>query len=268
MSALPPLTLLPIGVVRTPFADRVSAPRQSYVAKDVPGTIVLEPGRDFEHALEDVSGWEYLWVVYWFHLNRGWRPKVLPPRSQVKRGVFSTRSPHRPCPIGLSVVRLERVDGLSVHVRGVDMVDGSPVLDLKPYVAAADAIPEAGKGWLGAQDPVVPFDVAWSILAEEQLAWLRDNGKDDLREAALRTLTLGPQPHPYRRIRDDGDGAFRLAVKDWRVRFRVRERRVEVERIDTGYRARQLAGDATEDVAIALHRRFVERFGDNETQKT
>ena len=87
------LTLRPIGVIHTPFVDRVSAPRQTYVAPDAPGTIVLEPGNDFEHALSDLDGWAYVWVLYWFHHNTTWRPKVLPPRSAHKRrGVFATRS--------------------------------------------------------------------------------------------------------------------------------------------------------------------------------
>ena len=73
------LQLRQIGVLRTPFPDRVSAPRQTYVARDAEATIVLDPGRDFEHALSDLESWEYLWVLYWFHLNEGWRPKVLPP---------------------------------------------------------------------------------------------------------------------------------------------------------------------------------------------
>src|SRR6202042_3087805 len=116
---------------------------QGYVDPEAEGTIVLEAGRDFEHALSDFAEWDYLWVLYWFHLNDGWRPKVLPPRSKVRRGVFSTRSPHRPSPIGMSVVKLVRVEGLTVHVRGVDMIDGTPVLDIKPYVPSADAIPDA-----------------------------------------------------------------------------------------------------------------------------
>ena len=249
----------------TPFPDRVSAPRQTYAARDVPGTVVLVPGRDFEHALADVASWEYLWVLYWFHLNTGWRPKVLPPRSKVRRGVFGTRSPHRPCPIGLSVVRLERVVGLTLHVRGVDMVDASPVLDLKPYVAAADAIPDAGAGWLATADPIAPFAVSWAPLAEEQLSWLAGSGVD-LRAAIEAKLSLGPEPHPYRRIRKDGAG-FRLALKEWRVGFRVDgERCIVVDRIDTGYRSRQLleAGPASLD----LHRAFAARFGDKSFQQT
>ena len=120
---LAPITLTPIGVVRTPFADRVSAPRQPYAARGARGTIELSPGRDFEHALSDLEGWDRLWVVFAFHLNPpgAWRPKVLPPRSAGKRrGVFSTRSPHRPNPIGLSVVRLDAVRGLSIDVSDVD----------------------------------------------------------------------------------------------------------------------------------------------------
>src|SRR5688572_21518724 len=94
------VTFTPIGVVRTPFPDRVSTPRQPHAAADAEGTIELVPGMGLEHAICDIEGWDHLWVVFWFHLNAGWRPKVLPPRSAGKRrGVLSTRSPHRPNPI-------------------------------------------------------------------------------------------------------------------------------------------------------------------------
>jgi tRNA (adenine37-N6)-methyltransferase len=264
------VTFVPIGVVRSPFADRVSAPRQPAASREAQGTIELFPGRSHEHALEDLDGWERIWVVFCFHLNPpgAFRPKVLPPRSAGKRrGVFSTRSPHRPNPIGLSVVRLDAVRGLVLHVRDLDMVDGSPVLDLKPYVPYADAFPEARTGWLsplvtelGASAPPDPepgFAVAWSPLAAAQAAWLRDHHGVDLVAPVERVLELGPQPHPYRRIKPDGDG-FRLAVKDWRVRFRVDGREVTVEAIRSGYRPAQLAEAATPEVAV--QRAFVERF--------
>jgi len=255
------LTLRPIGVIHTPFPDKVSAPRQSYVAREAVGTIVLEPGRDFEHALADLSGWEYLWVLYWFHLNDGWRPKVLPPRSKVRRGVFSTRSPHRPNPIGMSVVQLVAVEGLTVTVKGVDMVDGTPVLDLKPYVAAADSIPDARAGWLASSDPLPPHTVAWTELARAQAAWLRDTFGVDLITPVDRTLALGPEPHPYRRIRMDAQGTL-LAVKDWRVRFAIAPgeestRCVKVISIGTGYRASQLADPSLP--GIEPHRAFAAR---------
>jgi tRNA-Thr(GGU) m(6)t(6)A37 methyltransferase TsaA len=126
----------PIGIVRSPFRERVDAPRQSTArdARGVAGTIELFAGHDFEHALSDVDRFDHLWVLFVFHRNveqgRGWKPKVLPPRSVKRRGLFATRSPHRPNPIGLSVVRLLRVDGLVLHVEDLDILDGTPVLDL------------------------------------------------------------------------------------------------------------------------------------------
>jgi len=223
------VTFTPIGVARTPFLDRMSAPRQPYAARGVKGTIELFPGRDFEHALEDLAGWDLLWVIFWFHLNEGWRPKVLPPRSAgERRGVFSTRSPHRPNPIGLSVVKLIEVSGLVLHVSDVDLLDGTPVLDIKPYVPYADAFPDARTGWLEPlpeqqaprssreakpRDPVPGFKVVWSELAAAQAAWLRETHGVDLAPPVNTILELGPQPHPYRRIKKQREG-FLLAVKD------------------------------------------------------
>ena len=132
----PRLTLDPIGYLRSSLATKVEAARQPRAALGTPARIELLPGRNFEHALEDLERWELIWVIFWFHLNPGWRPKVLPPRSTTgRKGVFATRSPHRPNPLGMSVVRLERIEGLVLHIRDTDMLDGTPVLDLKPYVA-------------------------------------------------------------------------------------------------------------------------------------
>lgn len=266
---LGPVTFTPIGFARTPFADRLSAPRQPYAARGVEGTIELFPGRDFEHALEDLEGWDYLWVIFWFHLNKDWRPKVLPPRSTERRGVFATRSPHRPNPIGISVVKLVEVSGLVVRVSDLDLLDGTPVLDLKPYVPYADAHPRARTGWLEplaeeigedaapVRDPEPGFEVAWSDLAAAQAAWLLDEHGVDLRQPVNAILSLGPQPHPYRRIKRAGEG-YRLAVKDWRVQFRVDGRRVLVEAIESGYRPKELL--TSQEEAVAIQRDFVARW--------
>src|SRR5262252_9269161 len=106
-SVLPPkLHRRPIGVLSTPFREKMSAPRQAALARGVEGTIELLPM--YEHALADLAGIERIWVLFWFHLADGWRAKVLPPRSTRRRGLFATRAPHRPNPIGLSAVRLVR----------------------------------------------------------------------------------------------------------------------------------------------------------------
>lgn len=261
------LTLEPIGIVRTGLSSKVEAARQPSAAAGVQGRIELIPGKNFEHALEDIEGWEYIWVIFWFHLNPSWRPKVLPPRSTSgRKGVFSTRSPHRPNPIGLSCLRLERVEGLTLHVADVDLVDGTPVLDIKPYVPYTDAHPAARSGWLedaprsidgpAPPDPVDAFEVHFEPLAAEQCAWIEARTGLAIRARTEATLGLGPEPHPYRRIRRDGDG-FLLAIKEWRVRFEVSARAVRVTEFLSGYRTSQLERADTADDLIKTHRAFL-----------
>jgi tRNA-Thr(GGU) m(6)t(6)A37 methyltransferase TsaA len=266
MLAIPTLTLDPIGFLRSSLATKVQAARQPRAAAGTPARIELLPGRNFEHALEDLAHWELIWVIFWFHLNPGWRPKVLPPRSTTgRKGVFATRSPHRPNPIGMSVVRLDRVDGLTLHIRDTDMLDGTPVLDLKPYVAYTDAHPGAGSGWLEdaarpdtpvqPADPVRAYGVQFEALAAEQARWIEVHTGLTIRARIESTLALGPTPHPYRRIRRVDDG-MQLSVKEWRVGFTVVERDVRVISICSGFRASQLdAGGA--DESLRPHREFV-----------
>jgi len=258
------LTLEPIGYVRTSLETKVEVARQPRAAGVAAGRIELMPGKNYEHALEDLDGWEYLWVLFWFDRNEGWRPKVLPPRSRAgRKGVFATRSPHRPNPLGLSAVRLERIDGLTLYIGEIDMLDGTPVLDIKPYVAYTDAIVAARSGWLADEaaprDPIPAFDVQWDDAAAEQAAWIEAHTGLALRERATAALALGPEPHPYRRIRRDGEG-FVLAVKDWRVRFDVTERLVRVHAIASGYREAQIDAGHARGVDLTTHREFRERW--------
>jgi tRNA (adenine37-N6)-methyltransferase len=265
--AATPLTITPIGVLHTPFQERASAPRQPPAARGARGTIEIFPAAGMEHALEDLESWSHIWVLFWFHLNQGWRPKVLPPRSRSRKGVLSTRSPHRPNPIGLSVVELERVDGLILHVKDVDMLDGSPVLDLKPYVSYTDALPGARDGWLKPlaepdaierpADPEPGFEVVFAGEALAQALFLQETFALDLITPITDALSIGPAPRAYRRIRAEGD-ALRLAFKEWRARFRVEGRSVTVLALGTGYRPRELVDS---DPALEPHRAFVARFG-------
>lgn len=238
---------------------KIEAARQPAAAQGATGVIELYPGHNFEHALDDIAAWERLWVIFWFHQNTGWRPKVLPPRSSAgRKGVFATRSPHRPNPLGLSVVRLDCVAGLKLFVRDVDMLDGTPVLDLKPYVPYADAFPDSRSGWLDApRDPIAGFTVNYAPRAAAQLEWLAARCALPLRSRIAEILSLGPQPHPYRRIRRENDGLLRLAVQDWRVRFSVTDTQVLVLEIFSGYRNSQLVDDVhSPGSAIGLHRDF------------
>ena len=199
------LNLQPIGVVHSPFKERVDAPRQPILARGVQGTIELFSGRNLEQALEDIQGFNFIWVLFWFHLNTTWKPKVSPPRSGLRRGVFATRSPYRPNPIGMSVVELCKVDGLILSVQNLDILDGSPVLDLKPYIAYTDSVPDASSGWLEApSDPqpdyAVEFSAAGAGAAElPELRLCAGNCRALRGRAAAGTGTAGLSPHSQRR---------------------------------------------------------------------
>ncbi|MET0279887.1 MAG: tRNA (N6-threonylcarbamoyladenosine(37)-N6)-methyltransferase TrmO [Steroidobacteraceae bacterium] len=258
----PTLQLDPIGHMRTAHATKVEAPRQPAAAPDAPGVIELLPGRNLEHAIEDLIGWERIWVIFWFDRNQSWRPKVLPPRSTTgRKGVLATRSPHRPNPLGLSVLRLDAIDGLHLRVRDVDLLDGTPVLDIKPYVSYTDAFPDSGSGWLKERDPRPAYTVSFSALADRQLEWLAARAELPLRARVVNTLALGPQPHPYRRIRRGEGGRMTLAVQDWRIDFQVEGPQILVAAIRTGYRASQLvAAPADAQDNLCMHREFMATF--------
>jgi tRNA-Thr(GGU) m(6)t(6)A37 methyltransferase TsaA len=263
-----PLVVHPIGIIRTPYSDRASAPRQPNAVTPAEGTIELFNGHNYHHGLEDLESWRYIWVLFWFHLNQGWSPKVLPPRSPKKRGVFSTRSPYRPNPIGLSVVELCGIEGRTLRIRGVDMVDGSPLLDIKPYVPYADAV-EANDGWLSASDgfpagaPIVHYSVEWSDAALAQIRWLEERTALPLRVAIDERLALGPG-HYYRRVMIDENGLL-LAYRSWRVRATLEGTSIRVSEVFSGYRSADLDDDRVVETrwaedALALHREYVECF--------
>lgn len=137
------ITFKPIGVIRTDFPQKRAVPRQPSVCANLVGCIEL--GKDVfnnpEHALERLDDFSHLWIIYHFHKNDSHaKAKIAPPRLHGDRvGIFSTRSPHRPCPIGLSLVEIDRIDGHKIYFHGTDMVDGTPVLDIKPYIPRYDS---------------------------------------------------------------------------------------------------------------------------------
>lgn len=156
LAALPAYTLpadqqfvlKPIGVVHSTFVWREQAPRQPTVGKPEEATIVLRPG--LQNTLKDLEGFERAWVLFWFHHSRGWKQQIIPPRDAVKRGIFATRAPDRPNALGLSAVSIVAIYGTRITIRGHDLLHGTPVLDLKPYIPAYDAFPQAAAGWVDA----------------------------------------------------------------------------------------------------------------------
>lgn len=189
-------------------------------------TITLLPHRNYEQALTDIQGFERVWLVYIFHENfqdgkPHWKPKVLPPRGRIKRGVFATRAPYRPNPLGISVVRLLDVQGLVLRVGDCDLLDGTPILDIKPYIPLYDSFPESHTGWLE-EIGTEPFTCDYTPEALQELnSALKEHPTLD--ETLRRVLSLDPFPHPYRRIRqcDGKENCYEYAYQTWRISYIV-----------------------------------------------
>lgn len=150
-------TCHPIAFVRSPYERRIDAPHQPTVVEGTEtGTVaeaIIEFAADFPAAaFRDLAGFERIWLVFVFHRSEGWKAEVRPPRGGGKRSVLATRSPHRPNAIGLSAVELVAVEEQALRVRGVDLLDGTPILDIKPYVPYADAFPGSRAGWIDGID--------------------------------------------------------------------------------------------------------------------
>ena len=146
-----------IAHVRSPYRTRMDAPHQATVTAGTqtgdPAEARIEFVPGFPNgALADLHGFSRIWVLFVFDRSEGWTARVRPPRGGGKRGVLSTRSPHRPNPIGLSAVELLGVEDGALRVRGMDLLDGTPVLDIKPYVPYADAFPDSAAGWIDVLD--------------------------------------------------------------------------------------------------------------------
>lgn len=137
------VTFKPIGIIRSDFPEKRAVPRQPSVCSKLSGYIELNKDvfNNPEHSLDRLSDFSHLWIIYHFHKNDSHaKAKVAPPRLGGERvGIFSTRSPHRPCPIGLSLVEIDRIEACRIYFHGTDMVDGTPVLDLKPYIPRYDS---------------------------------------------------------------------------------------------------------------------------------
>ena len=202
----------PIGVLRTPFGEKFGVPRQSGLIPEARAVLKLRADPEFPLALERLDEFSHLWIVFVFHANAGqaWRPTIRPPRVDAPRkiGVFASRSPHRPNPIGLSAVRLERIDrtprdGIELHLAGVDFLDGTPVLDVKPYLPYTDRIDEATSGWVEGEIPRYP--VRFTEACRDEIARAAREKDLPYLELLLRqTIELDPRPTSQKRANPIG----------------------------------------------------------------
>ena len=210
-------TLKVIGFFQGNTTSKHRAPRQPDATLGIDGTIELMKGQDFEQALLDIASFSHIWLIYGFHSAKGWKPMVLPPRGDKKRGVFATRSPYRPNPIGISVVKLVKISGLKIQVQGTDLLDGTPIYDIKPYIPYADSISDANAGWID----TLNHNETEIVLSEEMQLLMKDSESAHIIMHAKQILRDSPYPHPYRRIKQVKENMYEVAIKEWRIQYRI-----------------------------------------------
>lgn len=225
------MNLTPIAYIRTEFSEKFGVPRQSGLAGSLRGTIVFEPEYRNADALRGLEGFSHLWLIWEFSANtdRGeWQPTVRPPRlgGNERMGVFATRSPFRPNPLGLSCVEIEGIEpdtpeGTVIHVRGADLMSGTPIYDIKPYVKYADCRPHAVCGYVDELKErtlkvTIPSEVAANVTDKSVF------------EALVETLSLDPRPSYH----DDPERIYGLSFAGMNVRFKVFLRNLIVVSID------------------------------------
>lgn len=207
--------LVPIGFIKSCFNEKLTIPRQSGLTPSATATLTLVPPFNDPDALRGLEQSSHIWLEFIFHQHSSdqWRPLVRPPRlgGNQKHGVFATRSPFRPNRLGLSVVRLDSIEGCTLQLSGVDVLNGTPVVDIKPYVPYADCLPDAD--YPLARHPPKRLAVDFAIKVDEPLKTLLTD-----------VLSLDPRPAYH----DNPHRIYRCRISEQEVSFTVNENRVEV----------------------------------------
>lgn len=222
----------PIGILESCFQEKFATPRQPGLVKDAYSKLKIFSEFTPEHSLEGLKGFSHIWLLSWMHLctNKSFHPKIHPPRLKgAKIGVFSTRSPHRPNPIALSVAKIDRIENDTIYLSGLDLVNGTPILDIKPYLKICDYIPEAKCGWVE-ENEFPQLKVKFSEQALKELA-----ACDNPNLKSLIEETLSSDPRNRRdntQMSKDFEMGFFIANHD--IHFCVKDGVAEVLNIETG----------------------------------
>ncbi len=188
-----------IGFVESCYVDKFGTPRQPGLAPDSKAFLKISHEWQPESSLQGLGGFSHLWVLFWFHKNSEnsrFHAKVFPPRMEGEKvGVFATRSPHRPNPIGLSLVKIQSIERNGVWVSGVDLIDGTPILDIKPYLHYAESLSEAKSGWVEDKSELTHIEVEF-LCTQVLEKW--KNQRPEIESLIVQTLKLDPRPGVYK----------------------------------------------------------------------
>lgn len=223
----------PIGHIDSCFKQKFTIPRQPGLVKEARAKLILLPEYSQEETLRGIEKFSHLWIIFVFHqsIRTNKKTTVRPPRlgGREKRGVFATRSNFRPNPIGQSVVELEKVEKIGkhyvLHLKGIDLLDQTPVLDVKPYIPYADSIPTATADFAStAPEPI--YNVEFSETALQQIAAASKILHSDMQKFVIQLLSYDPRPAFYEGEVDKSE--FVTQIYDYQLRWRIKDNRVTV----------------------------------------
>lgn len=269
-------SISPIGILRGGFVNSQVAPRQGAYSSVAESAMIELYSRyegrpsNFAQALQDLEGFERAWVVFGFHESQGWNPQVRPPRGDGrKRGLFATRSPHRPNRIGISSVKIDAVDisKLRISISEHDLLEGTPIFDVKPYIPKADAFPQAKAGWVDDIEASA-YALHEGREAKQHLEWLEAHGEKRLRLFLNEQLRFQPFDDDRKRIDIEGSGDrekigphLTVSFRTWRIDFALKApHEIFVHAVRSGYSPLELSDEDDPYLDKKLHQSFVEFF--------
>lgn len=202
----------PIGYIESCYKDKFGTPRQPGLAPSAWSKLIIDGSLQPQEALDGLDGFSHCWLIFTFHANtnKKYHAKVHPPRLEGKTiGVFATRSPHRPNPIGLSLVKIEKIEKDSIYFSGADLIDGTPILDLKPYLKDVECLPEAKSGWTQ-EVTKNQWQVVFNEETQIQLSlWQKKHPDKNILSMIQETLSLDPRPLVYRGYEEQENSPYR-----------------------------------------------------------
>lgn len=252
----------PIGYFKCDAEYKHDIPRQGVFNQNRIGKIILNKGENYEQGLRGLEGFERIWIIFVLNRNNSWKPIVTPPvptATQKRIGVFASRAPYRPNMIGLSCVKLLAVNGNEIIVDESDLLNDTPVLDVKPYIPKADAFPNATAGWVDEQ-VISKYTLTETELFQKQNSFLQKFAID-LFSIAKVQLSENPFNIERKRIKyNDEQTEGVLSYRMFRIHFSIHNTSIELEEIRSGYTSEELDDPSDKYNDKEIHREFTNQF--------
>ena len=247
------LVLKPIGFIHSSQLEPYQASRQP---DSLRAPAIIEVNNQYLQGLQDLNGCSHIWLIFGFHHNENWKPLVQTPRSDRKIGVFATRAPYRPNPLGLSCVSLISIEKNILQIGPNDLLDGTPIYDIKPYLSEYDSITETQISWLKTSTHK-KMKITFSPTADDELDFLKRNGLKELRPFITRQLEYDPTNASKKRV-EKNSSYWTLSYRTWRVDFLSTDDTIGIMAIRSGYSEDEIANPTDPYLDKSLHQKFIQ----------